>query len=196
MFNLRTVLSTAHSCSPNSTWVCVNWHTSCNVWAARERRKTSPTKPFQWSKLKIPLQQGWKPQSLSFPVHGWPEPAGCTVKHVLQPIPWAWREKCSCFPQSRLRAAKDAPSLLQPFRTAECREWYHLFCNMNFMEFALFSTEPETRMRTSFSLSPTCHKTSSEDPNTHHQHHTARLLCLPTFTQAKLNVKKTKVTIY
>lgn len=89
------------------------------------------------------------------------------LKHVLQPIPWAWREKCSCFPQSRLHAAKDAPSLLQPFRTAECREWYHLFCNMNFTEFALFSTESETRMRTSFSLSPTCHKTSSENPNTH-----------------------------
>lgn len=138
VFSLRTVLSTAHSCSPNSTWVCVNWHTSCNVWAARKRRKTSPTKPFQWGKLKIPTQKGWKPQSLSFAVHGWPEPAGCTGKHVLQPIPRAWREKCSCFPQSRLRTAKDAPSLLQPFRSAECRVWYHLFCNTNFMEFALF----------------------------------------------------------
>lgn len=82
VFSLRTVLSTAHSCSPNSTWVCVNWHTSCNVWAARKRRKTSPTKPFQWGKLKIPTQKGWKPQSLSFPVHGWPEPAGCTGKRV------------------------------------------------------------------------------------------------------------------
>lgn len=196
VFNLRTVLSTAHSCSPSSTGVCVNWHTSCNVWAARQRRKTSPTKPFQWGKLKIPTQWGWKPQSLSFSVHRWPEPADCTGKHVLQPIPWAWREKCSCFPQSRLHAAKDAPCLLQPFRTAECRVWYHLFCNVNFMEFALFTTESQTRTGTSFSLSPTGHKTSCGDPNTYPQNHPARLLSLPTFTQAKLHVKKTKVTIY